>query len=908
MNNPGTHNLRARMTHRWNHLGVSKKFTLAFTLLFFFLLLISLTAYSCFVIIHLAEKKILLSNDLKEDVLEVDRGMQRARRLLDDFFLSYQRLGLQKAHERYAQPSVRQISQVIRLSRDLKKDFTEVPLSDILGRVRTTDLNLYLASARRFARTSIEAVQLITRRAAPGHGLEDRIQLIDRKTNRLLKGHVSLLNSHMQANAHYGEYLAGRRRSTMQSVFNAHVQLRDKLERDPGVPVGEKEKIAALLAENHRLEKELLAIDGQLAEKMHDFALQEQVVAPVSRTLLSATDEAVREARRQIDLVYAVAGIVIPSMGIFCLLAMLALARLLHRSVTENILELAEAARSFGRENLEVRAPESARDELGELARVFNRMAAHIQDLIENLEHKVARRTAELARSEERFRLLFEDLPRIAVQGYDQERTVLYWNRASEALYGYSAAEVVGRKLEELIIPPAMRDEVRQRIADWYDKGIAIPSGEHVLCHRDGGEVPVYSSHVMLESSHGERIMFCVDIDLAELKRAQAQARQLQRARKMEAIGLMAGGVAHDLNNILSGIIGYPELLLLQLPEESELREPIKAIHESGKRAAAVVADLLTVARGVAGTRTPAALNTLVREYLSSPEYIDLDGRYPQVACREDLADGLPDISCSPVHIKKCLMNLVMNAFEAIESTGTVTLTTSCFLPDRAWVTEHGGEQGNYVLLTVADTGSGISAENIEHIFEPFYSKKVLGRSGTGLGLAVVWNTIQEHGGVVTVSSSARGSVFSLYLPAVEGEGQGQAQDVLEEAHVPRGNGERILVVDDEAHLLDIASRMLSHLGYEVVCKGSGEEAVAWLQDREVDLVLLDMVMEPGMNGRQTFEQIVRLHPGQKALIASGFSENEEVQAALAAGAGGFMKKPYTMEKLARMVQKVLGG
>lgn len=173
-------------------------------------------------------------------------------------------------------------------------------------------------------------------------------------------------------------------------------------------------------------------------------------------------------------------------------------------------------------------------------------------------------------------------------------------------------------------------------------------------------------------------------------------------------------------------------------------------------------------------------------------------------------------------------------------------------------------------------------------------------------GLAVVWNTVQEHDGTVTVSSTAQGSMFKLFFPALDG-GREKAivQKPVEQENL-NGNGECIMVVDDEAHLLDIAERMLSHLGYEVVCMGSGEEAVFYLQTRSVDLVILDMVMDPGISGRQTYERILTLHPGQKAILASGFSENDEVKAVLHAGAGAFIKKPYTMKKLGQTVQQVL--
>lgn len=384
----------------------------------------------------------------------------------------------------------------------------------------------------------------------------------------------------------------------------------------------------------------------------------------------------------------------------------------------------------------------------------------------------------------------------------------------------------------------------------------------------------------------------------------QESEKRLQRARKMEAIGMMAGGVAHDLNNILSGIISYPELLLLQLPESSELREPIEAIHESGKRAATVVADLLTVARGAASTREPHDINVLIGEYLSSPEFKQLTSLHLEVECIKHLAAEYAIISCSSIHIKKTLMNLMTNAAEAIVDKGIIHISTSNMEVDILQGAEHDMEPGSYVVLTIQDDGPGISDNDLEHIFEPFYTRKVMGRSGTGLGLTVVWNTVQDHNGKILVESSAAGTSFQLYFPVNKEAQEAQPKDI--EGITPIGNNESILIVDDELHLRNIACQILTTLNYRVESVSSGELALQFLQDNQVDLVVLDMLMEPGMNGRQTYEKILAIQPSQKAIIASGFSESDDVKEALGLGAGGFIKKPYSIDQLGRAVKEVL--
>jgi signal transduction histidine kinase/CheY-like chemotaxis protein len=392
---------------------------------------------------------------------------------------------------------------------------------------------------------------------------------------------------------------------------------------------------------------------------------------------------------------------------------------------------------------------------------------------------------------------------------------------------------------------------------------------------------------------------------LAEKERAIAEEKAL-RSSKMEAIGLMAGGVAHDLNNILSGIISYPELMLLQLPKSSKLRKPLEAIHASGKRAATVVADLLTVARGVACVREPHDINVLIEEYLNSPECVKLKSQYPAVACKQHLVAQNSIISCSPVHVKKTIMNLVTNAVEAIGEKGTIRISTSNRQVSPSKPCKHTLDPGNYVLVIVQDDGPGIPEHDREHIFEPFYTKKVMGRSGTGLGLAIVWNTLQDHNGKVIVESSAEGTIFYLYFPL--SHDKEAIQPATQEAIITTINKEYILVIDDEPQLRDIASQMLTTLGYKVDSVSSGEQAIEFLEKKQVDLIVIDMLMEPGLNGRETYEKILAMQPGQKAVIATGFSESDDVKATLQLGAGGFIKKPYSIDQLSQAVKKALNS
>ena len=376
---------------------------------------------------------------------------------------------------------------------------------------------------------------------------------------------------------------------------------------------------------------------------------------------------------------------------------------------------------------------------------------------------------------------------------------------------------------------------------------------------------------------------------------------EVHRAKKMEAIGLLAGGVAHDLNNILSGAVGYSDLLMRKVGDDSPFLHYLKEIRESGRRAAAVVADLLTISRDAASDRQPRNLNTIIEEYLASAEHQALIQRFPDINFLTDLDPDLYNISCSESHLKKSIMNLVINAAEATGQ-GDVTLSTKNVEIDHGL--EKGDmflEPGTYVLFTIADSGSGIASEDIEHIFEPFYTKKKFGHSGTGLGLAVVWNTVLEHQGFIDVRQPGQGSVFELYFPAT-------ANDVIPDNSTEHpdlnGNGEHILVVDDEEPIRALAKKMLTTLGYRVSLAASGEDAIDFVRKNKVDLLLLDMLMEPGINGYQTYQQIKDFRPDQRALIASGFSESSDVQQTQQLGAGAYIKKPYTLDELGQAIKK----
>ncbi len=382
---------------------------------------------------------------------------------------------------------------------------------------------------------------------------------------------------------------------------------------------------------------------------------------------------------------------------------------------------------------------------------------------------------------------------------------------------------------------------------------------------------------------------------------------QIQRVRKMEAIGLLAGRVAHDLNNILTGIVSYPDLLLMQLPEDSELREPVETIKESGRKASAVVQDLLTLARRGVMVNEVICLNAIIRDYLQSPEHLKMISCHEGVTVTSRLGGNLPNILGSPLHLSKTVMNLVTNAAEAIPEGGRISITTKSVYVDRPVGSYEKVNEGDYICLSISDTGVGMVKEDREKIFEPFFTKKVMGRSGTGLGMSVVWGTVKDHNGYIDLSSAVgKGTTFDLYFPVTDQELMPEKK--AESIDRFRGQGQALLIVDDEKEQRDITVNIFLKLGYKPVAVESGEKAVAYMETHSVDLVVLDMIMEPGIDGLETYERIIARHPAQKAVIVSGFSQTARIRRAEELGVRKVVAKPYSLIDIASAVKEALNS
>jgi two-component system cell cycle sensor histidine kinase/response regulator CckA len=548
-----------------------------------------------------------------------------------------------------------------------------------------------------------------------------------------------------------------------------------------------------------------------------------------------------------------------------------------------------------------------------ELEHLVEKRTEQLKLFNKELKREIAERkkTEEALRdSEARYKQLFNHAP-AGIYEVDFATGKLVSVNAVMCKYtGYSSEELLNMSGLDLLTEESKPIFLRRLLKIFA--GQTVPENvEYRARAKDGREYWIMLNSKIIYQDGKPTGAFAVVHDITETKRVEQANReletQLNNAQKMEAIGTLAGGVAHDLNNILSGIVSYPELILLDLPDDSPLRDPVMTMKKSGEKAVAIVQDLLTLARRGVASKDVVNINQIIRDYLSSHEFKQLQKYHPSIKIETCLDPKSLNLVASPVHLSKVVMNLVSNAAEAMPAGGVVTISTENQYIDRPVVGYDQVNEGDYVVLTVSDTGIGISPEDMKRIFEPFYTKKKMGRSGTGLGMAVVWGTVKDHDGYIQVKSTeGNGASFTLYFPATRQALDADLPKVPLEHY--RGNGESLLVVDDVKEQREIAAKMLEILNYRVHTVASGEDAIEYLRQTPADLLVLDMIMDPGIDGCETYRRIIEIRPAQKAIIVSGFSDTERVKEAQRMGAGIYLKKPYIIGELGRAVRTELAN
>jgi len=495
--------------------------------------------------------------------------------------------------------------------------------------------------------------------------------------------------------------------------------------------------------------------------------------------------------------------------------------------------------------------------------------------------------------SEDRYHAIMEQA-NDAIILLDQEGRLVEVNRRAEDLLGLPREHIVGQTLEQFV-PEAERERERQIFRDLWSSG--KPRADHVHCQRpDGHLVPVDISACVVHLG-GRRLVLVIVHDTTERDRLEQQLRQSQ---KMEAVGQLAGGVAHDFNNLLCIITGYGELLLGGLAPDNPQRKMVEQIKSAGDRAASLTRQLLAFSRQQVIVPKILDLNAVVAD--TARMLVRLIGEDIEFATTLDPALGR--VKADPGQVEQVLMNLVVNSRDAMPQGGKLTIETANVSMDAAAASLRPGlRPGEYVLLAVSDTGSGMDETTRGRIFEPFFSTKERGK-GTGLGLAVVYGIVKQSGGSIDVySEPGRGTTFKVYLPR---EAAALSREVTGTSDTPKGR-ETVLLVEDEAAVRHLALLILRTAGYDVLTASQGEDAlrVAEAHASPIDLLITDVVM-PQMSGRRLADLLTVRHSGLKVLYLSGYTDDAVVRHGILEAGVAFLQKPFSVDALARKVREVL--
>jgi len=473
----------------------------------------------------------------------------------------------------------------------------------------------------------------------------------------------------------------------------------------------------------------------------------------------------------------------------------------------------------------------------------------------------------------------------------DRSNHIIFWNQGAERLYGWKALEALGQNARELVGLDFERDwdtawETVLKTGEWQ--------GELHKVTKVGKTVIVTSRWTLVRDESGQpKSILTVDTDITEKKQLEQQSLRNQR---LESVGTLANGIAHDLNNILTPILAISQLLPLKFPKlDEQTQDLLKMLETSTKRGAALVNQVLTFTRGVEGKLVPLQVNYLLLETQKIAKQT-----FPKsISFRVDLPQDLWLISGDATQIHQVLMNLCVNARDAMPHGGTLTLSAT-----NLWLTDiqkpPDAPAGAYIAITVADTGTGMPPEIVARIFDPFYTTKEIGK-GTGLGLSTTIGILKSHKGFINVSSDVdKGTEFKVFLPAIDT----MTMEPVKETVFRSIDQKLILVVDDEAPIRSVTQAMLEAHHYTVFTASDGREAIALYAEHndKINLVLLDMMM-PSMDGQTTIRALKRIDSEVNIIAVSGLCSNKEI--ALKAGAKGFLQKPYTNQDLVELIDQL---
>ena len=527
------------------------------------------------------------------------------------------------------------------------------------------------------------------------------------------------------------------------------------------------------------------------------------------------------------------------------------------------------------------------------------RLSATLEKKVEERTQWLREEMAERRKVEEQIReqAALLDKAQDAIAVHDLEGNIVYWNKSAARVYGWNQEEVLGKNAGDILYKDVATSQSTNPLKVALEKGEW--SGELKQTTKDRKEIIVQSRWTLVHDNEGDpKSLLVISSDITEKKKLESQVLRTQR---MESIGTLAGGIAHDLNNVLSPIMLAVSLLERKMTDPQG-KEMLKLVESSARRGGGLVKQVLTFARGFEGQRQLMALSHIVKEMQtfasqSFPKSVEL---------RTNLAKNLWSIHGDPTQVHQVLLNLCVNARDAMPNGGIVSVSAENITLDRNYAAMNPeAKPGPHVVLKVKDSGTGIPPEVLDRIFEPFFTTKEIGK-GTGIGLSTLHAIVKGHGGFVTVQTEmGRGTEFAAYLPAVESAAADAGEQ--QRIQIPDGMGELVLIAEDEPFIRDITRDSLEFHGYKTVMANDGIEALSmYLQHRDdVRIVLLDMIM-PYMDGPSTIRALEKLNPNVKLIAVSGSTEKFKAAEAASRRPLRFLPKPYTTDKLLQTLDEVL--
>ncbi len=635
--------------------------------------------------------------------------------------------------------------------------------------------------------------------------------------------------------------------------------------------------------------------------------------------LVVSQDAMVASIRENISFIIVGALVILAVASLFALFIV--------RLAVRPIKTFEEAAKRIRQGDLDTPIDESILEkEFTVLGNLFNHMQSELKSAFgeikavrDKLEYKVAERTADLSRelterkkavksqkeAGEQLRATLESTADGILVVNDSGKVINanqhfaeMWRIPQELMASNDDEKLIGHVLEQLTNPDAFLSKVKELYQTDKEDLDLLYFKDHRVFER-------FSCPLVVDDQIMGRVWSFRDITarIESEKQEKDLQDKLKRAEKMESLGMLAGGVAHDLNNMLGPVVGYSDLILEEVGPDSKIGRQIQKIGSSAQNAADIIQDLLTLARRGRYEMSPTSINGVIESYLDSPGFSRLIQIHPGVKFSLDLDESIFNIQGSAPHLGKVIMNFVVNAFDAMPGGGELTIKTYQTylekLPNGFSAIEH----RQYVALSVKDTGVGINGENIDKIFEPYFSKKQMGASGTGLGLAIVYGVVKDHDAYYDINSAVdSGTEFIVFFPALE-EAEESRRVKVEE--ICKGH-EKVLIVDDAEGQREMASDLVTSLGYKVQTAIHGHDALDKLKTESYDIILLDMIMENEFDGLDTYREILKTNKNQKTLVITGYSATDRVEKMLELGAGALIRKPYSRQIIGKAIREEL--